>query len=136
MRRYKVIVLSKGGFGDKTVTEAKELLGKVLRCRWDGQGSLPPLLTRRLHTAFRTFMFSGKAEMGRDFYVKIVNADKEVRVPREMLVMARCQGIASLQQVSMSRVASCLGSVGEVSRVKLRELEIPLHLKEELETYL
>ena len=23
-------------------------------------------------------MFSGKAEMGRDFYVKIVNADKEV----------------------------------------------------------
>ena len=26
----------------------------------------------------RTFMFSGKAEMGRDFYVKIVNADKEV----------------------------------------------------------
>ena len=23
-------------------------------------------------------MFSGKAEMGRDFYVKIVNADKQV----------------------------------------------------------
>ena len=63
-------------------------------------------------------MFSGKAEMGRDFYVKIVNADKEVtkemmqdflkkdpllvqvRQAREMLVMARCQGLANLQQVT------------------------------------
>ena len=56
--------------------------------------------------------------MGRDFYVKIVNADKEVtkeimqdflkkdpllvqvRQAREMLVMARCQGLANLQQVT------------------------------------
>ena len=45
-------------------------------------------------------MFSGKAEMGRDFYVKIVNADKLLGgQSREMLVMARCKGVASLQQV-------------------------------------
>jgi len=135
-RRYEVLVLSRGGFQDATVEEAKALLARVLRCGWQGDAHLPPLLTRRLQRAFKTFMFSGKAEMGRDFYVKIVNADKEVRVPREMLVMARCKGMAPLHQVCMARVASCLGSVGEVNRVALRELEIPLHLKDELETFL
>lgn len=77
-----MLVLSRGGFQDPTVEEAKELLARVLRCGWQGDSHLPPLLTRRLQRAFKTFMFSGKAEMGRDFYVKIVNADKEVRVPR------------------------------------------------------
>jgi len=133
---YEVVVLSQGGFGDRTVELAKELLAAVLRCGWCGSTSLPPLLSFKLCQAFRTFMFSGKAEMGRDFYVKIVNADKEVRQAREMLVMARCQGLAPLQQVAMGRVASCIGEVDWLtSKEKLQELEIPLHLKEELQTF-
>jgi hypothetical protein len=67
-----------------------------------------------------------------------------------MLVMARCEGVAPLQQLAMGRVASSLGGgppalaasscrgggSGAVSRVKLRDLEIPIHLKEELEAFL
>lgn len=122
-------MLSQGGFGEKTVELAKDLLAAVLR--WASSvpfkissiemsplpgvdGPVPqvflhfsvsnfakpsgPLLSFFLscflmynftYICFsmtylyqmdspRTFMFSGKAEMGRDFYVKIVNADKEV----------------------------------------------------------
>ena len=82
-------------------------------------------------------MFSGKAEMGRDFYVKIVNADKEVtkemmqdlkkdlllvqvRQAREMLVMARCQGLANLQQVTnMVTMVTLVTMVALVTMVTL-----------------
>merc|ERR1712098_238469 len=71
-KKYRVIVLTKGGFGDKIVDEARALLTMLLadcaqrtycilhRSSWDGncKDSLPPLLTRRLTAAFKTFMFS------------------------------------------------------------------------------
>jgi len=70
---YEVVVLSQGGFEEGTLDLAKKLLGAVLKCGWTNSSNLPSLLSSKLCQAFRTFMFSGKAEMGRDFYVKNVN---------------------------------------------------------------
>jgi len=69
--------------------------------------------------------------------VKIVNADKQVGQSREMLVMARCKGVASLQQLAMGSLATCIGREVDwlASNEKLNDLEIPVHLKEELEAF-
>merc|ERR1719234_191437 len=49
------------------------------------------------------------AEMGRNFYVKVINADIEVKGGHEILLMAQYKGLATLQQLAMGRVASCIG---------------------------
>ena len=116
---YEVVVLRQGGFDEKTVELAKQLLDAVLRCGWSGSPPLPPLLRFKLCQAIQTFTFFGLAEMGRNFYVQVLNADNKVRGVRDMLVMARYKGLAPLQQLAMGCVASCVGEqMDKVDTVK------------------
>ena len=155
---YEVVVLRQGGFDEKTVELAKQLLDAVLKCGWSGSTPLPPLLSFKHCQAIQTFTFFGLAEMGRNFYVHV---SKGCGV-RYMLVMAQYKGLAPLQQLAMGRVASCVGEqmdkvdtvkdevdtdkvdkekvgrdrVGLVGKEKLQELEIPLHFKKELQNFI
>ena len=114
---------------EEVVSEAQDLLARVLS---SGQASFPPDLTDSLNAAFGKFMYSGETEMGRDFYVTIYVKEGS------SLLMARCVGVTSLQQLSMGRVAGCLRMAGrEGDRVvKLDQLGLPGRLKEELKLYL
>ena len=132
-QRFEVLVLSKGGFGEPIVDEARDLLVRVLGCGGDGSMSLPPLLTARLRKAFETFMFSGKAEMGQNFYLRMGSSNSKARVSGEMLVMARLEGVATLHQLAMIRVVNQLSGV---DLKKLNGLGLPLLIKEELKQFL